>query len=41
MKIRDFMGRSLGDEFKAMFCNTFNADRVRRATEHYRRKGLS
>lgn len=41
MKIRDFMGRSLGDEFKAMFCNTFDADRARRATEHYRRKGLS
>lgn len=41
MKIRDFMGRSLGDEFKAMFCNTLDADRARRATEHYRRKGLS
>ena len=41
MKIRDFMARSLGDEFKAMFCNQFDADRARRASEYYRRKGLS
>lgn len=41
MKIRDFMARSLGDEFKAMFCDTFDENRAKRNTEHYRRKGLS
>lgn len=41
MKIRDFMARSLGDEFRAMFCNQFDADRARHASEYYRRKGLS
>lgn len=41
MKIRDFMARSLGDEFKAMFCDQFDADRARRASEYYRKKGLS
>ncbi len=41
MKIRDFMARSLGDEFKAMFCNQFDADRARRSSEYYRSKGLS
>lgn len=41
MRIRDFMARSLGDEFKAMFCNQFDEDRARHATEYYRKKGLS
>lgn len=41
MKIRDFMAVSLGDEFKAMFCERFDENRARRATEYYRRKGLS
>lgn len=41
MKLRDFMGRSLGDEFKAMFCDTLDADRARHNSNYYRRKGLA
>lgn len=41
MKIRDFMARSLGEEFKAMVCDVFDYDRVRHKTEYYRKKGLS
>lgn len=41
MKIRDFMAQSLGDEFKSMFCDTLDEGRARRATEHYKKKGLS
>ena len=41
MKMRDFMARSLGDEFKSMFCEALDADRMRHKTEYYRRKGLS
>lgn len=41
MKIRDLMARSLGDEFKAMFCDTFDENRAKRNTEHYRKLGLS
>lgn len=41
MRIRDFMAQSLGDEFKAMFCDTLDADRARRNSEYYRKKGLS
>lgn len=41
MRLRDFMAQSLGDEFKAMFCQALDADRLRRNTEYYRRKGIS
>lgn len=41
MKLRDFLGHSLGDEFKTMFCEALDADRLRKKTEHYRKKGLS
>lgn len=41
MKIRDFMARSLGDEFKAMLCDTFDENRAKKNTEHYRKLGLS
>ncbi len=41
MRIRDFMAQSLGDEFKAMFCDMLDADRARRNSEYYRKKGLS
>lgn len=40
MRLRDFIAESLGDEFKAMFCNELDADRVKRSTDYYRRKGL-
>lgn len=41
MNLRDFMGSSLGDEFKSMLCDALDADRLRHTTAHYRRKGLS
>lgn len=41
MKLRDFMAESLGNEFKAMFCNALDADRLRHSSQYYRRKGLS
>ena len=41
MKLRDFMGQSLGDEFKSMFCDTLDADRARHNSNYYRRKGLA
>lgn len=41
MRLRDFMAQSLGDEFKSMFCQALDADRLRHNSEHYRRKGLS
>lgn len=41
MKLRDFMGQSLGEEFKSMFCNTLDADRARHNSNYYRRKGLA
>lgn len=41
MRLRDFLGQSLGDEFKAMFVSAFNADRLRHGTSHYRRNGLN
>lgn len=41
MKLRDFMGRSLGDEFKSMFCDTLDADRARHNSNYYRRNGLA
>lgn len=40
MKLRDFMGQSLGEEFKSMFCDTLDADRARYNSNYYRRKGL-
>lgn len=40
MKLRDFMGQSLGEEFKSMFCDTLDADRARHNSNYYRRKGL-
>lgn len=40
IKLRDFMGQSLGDEFKSMFCDTLDADRARHNSNYYRRKGL-
>lgn len=40
MKLRDFMGQSLGAEFKSMFCDTLDADRARHNSNYYRRKGL-
>ena len=41
MKPRDFMAQSLGEEFKSMFCNALDADRMRHRSEYYHRKGLS
>lgn len=41
MKLRDFMGQSLGAEFKSMFCDTLDADRARHNSNYYRRKGLT
>lgn len=41
MKLRDFMGQSLGEEFKSMFCDTLDADRARHNSNYYRRKGLA
>lgn len=41
MKLRDFMAQSLGEEFKSMFCNALDADRMRHISEYYHRKGLS
>ncbi len=41
MKLRDFMGQSLGEEFKSMFCDTLDADRARYNSNYYRRKGLA
>lgn len=41
MKLRDFMALSLGDEFKAMFCEALDADRLRHSSGYYRRKGIS
>lgn len=41
MRLRDFMAESLGDEFKSMFCQALDADRIRHNSEYYRRKGLS
>lgn len=41
MNLRDFMASSLGDEFKAMFTNALDADRLRHSSQHYRRKGIN
>lgn len=41
MKLRDFMGMSLGDEFKQMFCDTLDANRMRHNSAYYKRKGIS
>lgn len=40
MRLRDFLGMSLGEEFKAMFINALDADRARHSTNYYKRKGL-
>lgn len=39
MAIKDFMAESMGDEFKAIFAEAFDADSLRAGTEHYRRMG--
>ena len=39
-KLRDFIAQSLGDEFKSIFCNALDADRARRQSDYYRRKGI-
>ena len=41
LRLRDFMAQSLGDEFKAMFVDTLDADRARHNSNYYRRKSLS
>lgn len=41
MKLRDFMALSIGEEFKSMFCDTLDADRMRHNSNYYRRKGLA
>lgn len=41
LNLRDFMAESLGNEFKAMVNNAFDADRMRSTSDYYRRKGLS
>lgn len=41
LRLRDFMGESLGDEFKSMCCDTLDADRARLNSNYYKRKGLS
>lgn len=40
MRLRDFLGMSLGEEFKAIFINALDADRARHSTNYYKRKGL-
>lgn len=41
MKLRDFMAESLGDEFKAMFCEALDSDNARYNTNFYKRKGYT
>lgn len=41
MNLRDFMGESLGNEFKSMFCAALDSDNARFNSEHYRRKGYT
>ena len=41
MRLRDFMAQSLGDEFKSMFCDMLDADRMRHSSNYYRKKGYS
>lgn len=40
MRLRDFMAQSLGDEFKAMFCEALDDKLRKRNTKYYRDKGL-
>lgn len=39
MNLRDFMAESLGNEFKGMFCDYLDSDRLKRGTDFYKRKG--
>lgn len=39
MNLRDFMAESLGNEFKGMFCDYLDSDRLKRNTDFYKRKG--
>ena len=41
LKLRDFMAMSIGNEFKSMFCASLDADKLRKQTSYYHRKGLS
>lgn len=41
LRLRDFMALSIGNEFKSMFCASLDADRLRKHTAYYRRKGYS
>lgn len=40
LRLRDFLGRSLGDEFKSILTDALDADRLRKSTNYYRSKGL-
>lgn len=39
LHIRDFMGRSLGEEFRYIFSDALRSDRLRNNSAHYRRNG--
>ncbi len=41
MNLRDFMGESLGNEFKSMFCAALDTDNARYNSNFYRRKGYT
>lgn len=41
MNLRDFMAESLGNEFKSMFCEALDSDRLRHNSAHYKRMGYS
>lgn len=39
LALRDFMADSLANEFKGIFSNIFDSDKVKQSTDFYRRKG--
>lgn len=39
LRIRDFMGESLANEFRDMLCSQLNADDMKASTQFYKRKG--
>ena len=39
LRIRDFMGESLANEFRDMLCSQLDSDKMKHSTEFYKRKG--
>lgn len=39
LRIRDFMGESLGNEFRDILCSQLDSDKMKHSTEFYKRKG--